>query len=747
MHGWTGTPGPGITADVSVGQSLLPEKGSETRILSHVSPRFATFTGRASGKVQLILLKGSAPPRSKAEIAARKIHSRIIPVVRLSDNDLGRFNVPGVKLDREGLFLLIRRPPSGEEGGPEGPLTVWLDSDRSWPGGTARILKAGPDGAITSLPARGHLSLGWGYDRPSLRVFLAQKGWLPWAFGVLWLSLSLVSLVILPGATPCLKSWWAALSTDEPEEGLPSRPLERGAAWLPWAVMAAGAVFTLYLQGMVRDGVFFSGDAGIKLLMIKQFLAGNLRGFLDLPAQGWVRELWSQGLYPFEPPFIHLHEGHYFVAFPLVFPLLNTPLFALLGYRGLYLIPLVAGWLLWLRFYFVGRSLGLGSRGLALGLAGLVLASPLTLYTAMFWGHTLAVLVAFTGMSLALFPKEGTLGLRAALLAGLVTGLGVWFRAETVCLGGATALTIAALSEPGRKFKPAAFYTLGFGGGVILLWLAVSPLFGKYTLGYGHPLGHQAVISGMGLDLQALTDLLAKGWEAFVRLHRNLFGYFPLAGAAAVLLAGSALFRRMGWGRPLRGLVIVYGLFVLTAAPILEPPGKQWGPRYMFLTLPLICLAAALVWQRISDKSGTLVRIGAALILAGALVLGGNLNLKQGAAALERDYAGRVLPSLEFIKGRKEKVVAVSDQHIAQELAAAFQGRTWFHTREPGELVLLARALYGRGVSSCLFLYNDGEKPPHKFSFENNSIRIRAVFSPLGRKGRYQVETLTLNPD
>ncbi len=182
----------------------------------------------------------------------------------------------------------------------------------------------------------------------------------------------------------------------------------------------------------------------------------------------------------------------------------------------------------------------------------------------------------------------------------------------------------------------------------------------------------------------------------------------------------------------------------MTASPILEPPGKQWGPRYMFLMLPVVCLAAALAWQRISTSLPPPVRIGAALILAAALVMGGNLNLIKGSAALKRDYAQRVLPSLSFIQGREERVVAVSDQHIAQELATAFKGRTWFHAKEPGELVLLAQGLQANGTFSCLFLYNDGEKPPQGFSFEYNGVTLNAVFKPLGKKGRYRIETMDL---
>ena len=97
---------------------------------------------------------------------------------RLSDNDLGRFNVPGAGLDQEGLFLLIRRPAQRQGRAEPGPLTVWLDHDQGWTGGPALIISTGPEGALKAAPAAGHLSLGWGYDRPSVRVFLARgAGW------------------------------------------------------------------------------------------------------------------------------------------------------------------------------------------------------------------------------------------------------------------------------------------------------------------------------------------------------------------------------------------------------------------------------------------------------------------------------------------------------------------------------------------------------------------------------------------
>ena len=193
---------------------------------------------RPRARVELVLLQGSEPPRSQKEIAQRRLHSRIIPTDRLADNELGRFSVPGVKLTPKGLFLLVRRLASQGGQAAQGPLALWLDSDREWTGGRALILTTGSDGAISARPASGHLSLGWGYDRPSIRVFLAQRGWLPWAFGGLWLVLGLISLAALPRAGETLGRWWEALSQEDEAQ---VQAQARGWSWLPWTVMILGA--------------------------------------------------------------------------------------------------------------------------------------------------------------------------------------------------------------------------------------------------------------------------------------------------------------------------------------------------------------------------------------------------------------------------------------------------------------------------------------------------------------------------
>jgi hypothetical protein len=169
---------------------------------------------------------------------------------------------------------------------------------------------------------------------------------------------------------------------------------------LPLAIILVGVLFSLYLQLQIPAEVFFSGDAGLKVLLTKQFASGNFKFYLDLPVESWVHNLWASGIYPFEPPFAYNIDNRYYIQYPFTFPLISAPFYTLFGWRGLYIVPLVSLWLIWWRFYIVCRCLHLGSTSIFIGLATLIFASPLTLYGAMFWEHTIAVAIAFYGLSI-----------------------------------------------------------------------------------------------------------------------------------------------------------------------------------------------------------------------------------------------------------------------------------------------------------------------------------------------------------
>src|SRR6185436_4287470 len=106
----------------------------------------------------------------------------------------------------------------------------------------------------------------------------------------------------------------------------------------------------------------------------------------------------------------------------------------LLGYRGLYVIPLAATWLLWWRFKRACADQAIAP-GLAAGL--LAFASPITLYSALFWDHTFALVLAFEGTRLLLLRRGGAApGPGAAAAAGALVGVSGWFREELFFWGG-----------------------------------------------------------------------------------------------------------------------------------------------------------------------------------------------------------------------------------------------------------------------------------------------------------------------
>ncbi|MGL5804557.1 MAG: LA_3751/LA_3752 family putative glycosyltransferase, partial [Xenococcaceae cyanobacterium] len=67
---------------------------------------------------------------------------------------------------------------------------------------------------------------------------------------------------------------------------------------LSLSIILVGILFSLYLQWQIPDGVYFSGDAGLKALLAQQLSSGIFRFDLLPPAQEWVRQLWDNGLYP-----------------------------------------------------------------------------------------------------------------------------------------------------------------------------------------------------------------------------------------------------------------------------------------------------------------------------------------------------------------------------------------------------------------------------------------------------------------
>ena len=367
------------------------------------------------------------------------------------------------------------------------------------------------------------------------------------------------------------------------------------------AILLAGAVYLLALQGLIPDGAYFSGDAGLKALLSQDIAAGQTDFSLRLVEPPWIKPLWDRGLFPYEEPYVYRLGEQAYITFPYTFPLVTAPFYAGLGYRGLYLVPVLATFLTWLSFVWVCKKLGFGPALTALGTAFLIFCTNLTLFSAMYWEHTLAVCLSFGGFGL-LVPARGsrTAGLWAMAGAGILTGLAAWFRPEQVLLvilidllAGWPLFTRVWKNLPGKIERlvaiPAVFdrnfwiYPLASTLTLLMYGLSNQAIYGSF---FGvHAI---QVMVNPGLRVRIKTMLENLGLMTIGEL--SIFMSIPILGFLLATLV-------CAWFRPALlkkarewSLWVLFGLAFIVGAAMLVPAGaggKEWGPRFLLFLAPV----------------------------------------------------------------------------------------------------------------------------------------------------------------
>ncbi len=472
---------------------------------------------------------------------------------------------------------------------------------------------------------------------------------------------------------------------------------------LPVATFLASVAFSLAVAGTAREGVFYSGDGGVKFALARQFAQGDLHADLRLPAEPWVADLWARGLYPLEPPFAYEIDGRRYVKDPVFFPLVTAPLLAALGWRGLYVLPLVSLWAVWLAFLLLARRLEVGPVTSSLALAAVVFASPLTVYGAMYWEHTLAVALAFGGIALLVTEEEAPAW--RCVAGGVLVALSAWFRSEHYWLVAVLALLAVASRPLGLGLRRVPLVLAG-------LIVPMAALIAVNVALYGHPLGAHAfqITAPLGAVVRVTNAAATEG-----RLLRLLVEYFPLAiPAFAVAIAIVARRQPADPQRrettAARLLAWTSLLYVVLLPAILPRPetggegGKQWGPRFLLVAVPMLCALVALSAPRLAALRSATLRAVMAAAFATAFAMGAYRNAWAGTGELERDYAGRMRPLLEFLRSDPARVVAASEQFAAQEMIALAGDRRFFFVKSPEDLERLAVATLRNGQGRFLLL-------------------------------------------
>lgn len=252
------------------------------------------------------------------------------------------------------------------------------------------------------------------------------------------------------------------------------------------AVLLVLAAYAATLAGMPKH-VFWSPDEGAKFIQAETIRwSGGIEYVLpyrsvvtDPDFQFYPSRCRYNDLYP-DP-----RRGEIRFHWPVWFPLAGRILSSWFGVTGLYLLPMVSGWLTALACGLLVRR-----QDPALGVPTVLivgLATPIFFYSLCFWEHTPATLLGIVALGLLATARTGSL--RVWWLAAPLLAAAIALRIEMVAFAiaavlgwGAARWTISRrrlASQPGDRRKILLRYALtcvGFGGLAIAVFaLSLMP--------------------------------------------------------------------------------------------------------------------------------------------------------------------------------------------------------------------------------------------------------------------------------
>ncbi|QSJ21141.1 hypothetical protein JYQ62_36940 [Nostoc sp. UHCC 0702] len=511
---------------------------------------------------------------------------------------------------------------------------------------------------------------------------------------------------------------------------------------LPLLIILCGIAFSLYLLSCIPDEIYFSGDAGLKALLAKQFSSGKLNFDLDLTVPSWVQNVWDNGLYPFQPPFSYKIANRYYITFPFTFPLITAPFYALLGFRGFYIVPLLSTWIIWLNFYRICQFFKVSVTATSVGLATLIFASPLTMYSAMYWEHTLAVSLAFGGLAIILTKGEQAFTVKNAVVSGILIGLSVWFRPEFFAI----VATLVILVLASYKVK-LGYLNIIYENQTAFLISLITSIFCFFIINqliYNHPLGIHA--------LQVVEDFSFKqrlliAYELFGRLWKKLRENFPIIYFTIAFIGLSVFSNGMKLTAVMRKILLISIPFIFLV-PIILPSdgGKQWGARFLLILIPLVSLLAVFIFDSTLSIRKFGIRYISSTVFVGLFLIAVNINTFVGINYCYLDASREALDVLNFLRKDNHKIVAVANQYISQSFESAFKDKIFFLTKKPDNVGKLSLALHEQGsqkfIYVCASYASCFSSPtlPDKLEIPHQQEILHVQFTEIHRNKKYFIK-------
>jgi hypothetical protein len=475
--------------------------------------------------------------------------------------------------------------------------------------------------------------------------------------------------------------------------------------------IAAGVLLAIYLTAslVLPPGVFYSPDEGTKYLQLRSI--GWERGLtyripyggggIDPTYRFYPTHCRHLDLYP-----LPLADGGVRLQWPIWFALVTHWPTELLGLRGLYVVPLLSGWLAAL---LSGRLAAIFDRRLApWAILAVGLATPLAFFSQAYWEHTLATALALAAVVLLAArtqrPAAGWAGLALLLAAiclrielvafAVAVGLAIWMTPATpgatrpprarvwlalYGLGFATGLAVAvrfipfrhlwALSEWPAYLRSAIAKLPHLSDALVALLIDApgnsAPELPAWTrsaaaLAFGAaaaaPFLPGRVRNPVGIVASAAALVFSAVLASHPAPYMSVHGLLPVAPfliLAAWAMPG-ALRSSRGDRRFIAYLTVLYLLlgvalqFIFTIdADGRYRTGLEWGNRYLMLLYPLgtvLALAGVAEWRRTIDgaRRRLVTGIAAALLLCGVQSELRGLWVLHGSRALVAEWQAAV---------------------------------------------------------------------------------------------------------
>lgn len=299
------------------------------------------------------------------------------------------------------------------------------------------------------------------------------------------------------------------------------------------ALLYVGALLAMPPEGLTEH------DTGAKYLQVR-----NLRltpsgpdWSINYPARALDTNL---NFVPFRARQYYVQSGRIYLQWPIFLGLLTRIPWKALGYWGLYLVPLLAGlgaaWATYLLALAAGVSRRLG--WLAVPLLGL--GTPVSIYSLLFFEHTIATMLVALSLLAGLnairrrgeatpTPGAGWLARlrsvfkrgrrRDVALSAALLAMAIYFRSELYLLAGVVFLVALFIARREVAWRPALRLWLAtFIVMLLPLWLfyAVSegtllPLHAIWYFTSGDTAGGN--LPSTGLELPAIRYLSTAGWR------------------------------------------------------------------------------------------------------------------------------------------------------------------------------------------------------------------------------------------